>query len=344
MYAPYIFSSLTRIAPLDALPFTAEALPRARWATGDYVVCEIDPHPSGYKHVELTTGRMMPVMRGDLVVGAFGKRRATLEATGTWEKVGDDGVMHVLTGSGLFGLRTSKSPFASKLIHLKYRGHVLLDGQKATMSQFVPDVPDRAFTTPVVLMVGTSMSAGKTTAARVIVRQLKNMGLTVLGAKLAGAGRLRDIQSMADAGADRIFDFVDVGLPSTVHPAGEYQMLLRRLLSMMAGVEADVAVVEIGSSPLEPYNGDVAIEAIRENIRCTVLCANDPYAVYGVMNAFKMYPSFVTGPATNTRAGVELIEKLCGVRALNLLKPESLDELNYILHQELNNFLTAPVA
>jgi len=45
-----------------------------------------------------------------------------------------------------------------------------------------------------------------------------------------------------------------------------------------------------------------------------------------------------------TRAGIELIEKLCGVRALNLLKPESLDQLNYILQHELNTFLTAPLA
>ena len=62
------------------------------------------------------------------------------------------------------------------------------------------------------------------------------------------------------------------------------------------------------------------------------------------MTAFKMYPSFVTGPATNTRAGVELIEKLCGVRALNLLKPESMDALHGILRNELNSFLSAPVA
>jgi hypothetical protein len=343
MYERYIFSSLTRIAPLCELPITVKALPRQQWATGDYVACEVNLHPLGFRHIELPTGRMMEVMRGDLVVGALGKRRATLEATGTWEKVGDDGIMHALTSAGLFGVRTSKAPLASTLIHLKYRGHVLFDKKKATMRQFVSEIPYRPFTTPVVLIVGSSMSAGKTTSARIIVRQLKEMGLKVLGAKLAGAGRYRDIQSMADAGADHVYDFVDVGLPSTICSTDEYQASLRDLLSLMAGAEADVAVIEIGSSPLEPYNGDLAIKSIKANIQCTALCASDPYAVYGVMNAFKMYPSFVTGPATNTRAGIELIEKLCGIHALNLLNPDSQEALCGILQQELEKFLKTTV-
>ena len=34
----------------------------------------------------------------------------------------------------------------------------------------------------------------------------------VIGTKLTGAGRYRDILAMRDAGADYIFDFVDAGL------------------------------------------------------------------------------------------------------------------------------------
>ncbi len=339
----YVFTSLTRIAPLSEAPFDVEPLPRAQWATGDYVVGEIHKTPLGYRDIELTTGRMRQGFQGDLIVGALGLRHATLEATGTWEEVGDDGVMHLLTGAGLLGWLTSKSPFLPELLEMRYRGHVLLGGEKATMQRFVAPVPERPFETPVVLLVGTSMSAGKTTSARVIVRQLKQAGKRVLGAKLTGAGRLRDIQAMADAGADRVFDFVDVGLPSTVHPEDAYRAALRQLLSRMAAVEADVAVVEIGSSPLEPYNGAAAIEAIRHAIHVTVLCASDPYAAFGVMQAFHLYPSLVTGVATNTRAGIELIEKMCGVRALNLLNPRSLPELDDLLLRELESYLAVPV-
>ncbi|MGD8977777.1 MAG: hypothetical protein PVG91_09245, partial [Gammaproteobacteria bacterium] len=70
---------------------------------------------------------------------------------------------------------------------------------------------------------------------------------------------------------------------------------------------------------LEPYNGSVAVEAIRKLTRFTVLCASDPYAVVGVQTAFKQRPDLVAGPAANTDAAIALVEKLAGVQALNLL-------------------------
>lgn len=344
MFARYNFASLTRIAPLAEIPFEIELQPRSSWGAGDYVVCEVSGPRGGYSTIELPTGRMMDVAQGDLIVGALGTRHATLEATGTWEKVDEEGHMHLLTSAGLFGKLTSKSPYSMEFLRLQYRGHVCLDGEKATMRRFVEGVPERTFETPTVLLVGTSMSAGKTTAARIIIRQLKQAGLRVLGAKLAGAGRYRDIQTMSDVGADHVFDFVDVGLPSTVHPPEAYRSILRELLSRMAGVEADVAVIELGASPLEPYNGDIAIEEIRSHIRCTVLCASDPYAVYGVMKAYELRPTIVSGVATNTRAGIELSEKLSGVPALNLLDSESLPRLRQMLEHNLELSLMERIA
>ena len=223
--------------------------------------------------VELCNGRMANLMNKDLLVGALGVRHATLEATGSWEEVGGDGKMHLLTGAGLFGKMTSRSYFIDPLTRLQYLGHVMVDGKKCNMKDYVLKVPPMRFDIPVVLMVGTSMSAGKTTAARIVTFLLKQMGLKVVAAKLAGAGRYKDVISMRDAGAEYIFDFVDVGLPSTICPPEEFRVVLPQLLSRMAASGADIAVVEIGSSPLEPYNGDIAIEAIREQVRCTVLCA-----------------------------------------------------------------------
>jgi hypothetical protein len=210
-----------------------------------------------------------------------------------------------------------------------------LDGKKATMRGYVSSTPERAFKLPVVLLVGTSMSAGKTTSAKVIVRLLREAGLEVIGAKLAGAGRYRDILAMQDAGAEHIFDFVDAGLPSTVVLESEYQHALRNLLSRMAGEGADVVVAEVGASPLEPYNGAVAIREIRQNVRCTVLSASDPYAVTGVTKAFGNRPDLVTGLATSTSAGIELVEKLSGIKALNVLDRGSLPQLRAILRDTL---------
>lgn len=335
MKPKYFFSSLTRISDLPQSRFSVEPLPRRGWGTGDYVVGEVVSPPSGFYRLELTTGRMVEIVEGDLIVGAFGVRYATMEAVGGWQGIGRDRIMETLTGAGLFGKSTSRSVMLPPLPSLLYKGHVVVDGEKAEMRGYVPAVPEQAFELPVVLLVGTSMSAGKTTSARVIVRLLREAGLEVIGAKLTGAGRYRDILAMQDAGAEHIFDFVDAGLPSTVIAESEYRGALRNLLSRIAGVGADVVVAEVGASPLEPYNGATAIEEIGENVRCTVLSASDPYAVSGVIEAFGNRPDLVTGLATSTRAGIELVERLSGISALNVLDRDSMPQLGMILRERL---------
>jgi uncharacterized NAD-dependent epimerase/dehydratase family protein len=190
-------------------------------------------------------------------------------------------------------------------------------------------------TSPVVLLIGTSMSSGKTTSGRVIVHELAQLGLNVAGAKLTGAARYRDMLSWRDAGAANVFDFVDVGLPSTVCPPDEFRGALEQLISKIAATEPDVLVAEAGASPLEPYNGSVAMEMIDTQVKMLVLCASDPYAVMGVQHAFGREPDLVCGPASNTEAAVELVGKLCGVPALNLLRRRSRPALRDILKQKL---------
>lgn len=336
MNRPDFFTSLARISDLEEREFDVEAVDRGRWSTGDYVAAEVRTRAAG-RRIELSTGRNIEVAEGDVLVGALGRREATLEATGSWEKVGPDGRMHVLSGGGILGKMTSRSSEMSPLVAVTYRGHVLVDGRVARMEDWVPEVDGRTWSAPTVLLVGTSMSAGKTTAGRVIIRRLKRRGLRVLGAKLAGAGRWRDILTMRDAGADAIYDFVDAGLPSTVVPAVAYRPALDRLLSMMAAEEPDVGVVEVGASPLEPYNGAVAVEAIRDAIDVTVLCASDPYAVVGVREAWEGAPGpdLVTGIASNTSAGRNLVRELTGIPCLDLRRKRDLPELDAMLEDAL---------
>lgn len=330
----YMFGSLCRIADLADAEFAATPLPRDDWATGDYVVGEVTDILSG-RVVELTNGRMIEVAEGDLVVGAFGIRHATLEATGRWDAIGEDGRMHLLTGAGLLGRCTSLSSVLPPLPTLRYRGHATRPTGKLRMADFVSPSAERSYETPTILIVGSSMSAGKTTAARILIRQLKRLGLEVVGAKITGAGRYRDILTMQDAGADAIFDFVDAGLPSTVCPEPEYRLALTDLLSRMAKAEADVAVVEVGASPLEPYNGAVAVAALERSVRLTLLCASDPYAVLGVVEAYGLRPDLVTGIATNTRAGVELVDRLTGLPALNVRDKAATPDLMKLLEARL---------
>lgn len=332
----YCFLSLTRISDLQQKPFDIKAMPRQHWATGDYVLAEVTRDLSSYEpFLELTNGRMIEAMPGDNIIGALGKRAATLEGVGTWEEIGADLCMNALTSAGLFGKATSISPLSEKPMPIKYLGHATRGNAKLNMQDFVEPVQPQTLEIPVILLVGTSMSAGKTTTGRVVIHELKRWGYTVVGAKLTGAGRYRDVLSFHDAGADHIFDFVDAGLPSTVLDADEYRQRLRQLLSRIGTLKADVLVAEAGASPLEPYNGATAIEELGDNICCKILSASDPYAVVGVQTAFNFQPDLVTGPAANTEAAILLVEKLTGVKALNLMDRASEPKLAELLKKKL---------
>ncbi len=328
------FTTVTRISDIETTPFDVTALPHSEWANGDYVVCEVLGRPGPLYNIERPSGRMCQVFDGDLVVGALGVRAATLEGVGSWADVGEDGAMHALTSAGLLGKATSVSPLLPSLMDLKYKGHVTR-GPKLTMKQFCPDVEVVPFEMPVVLLIGTSMSSGKTASGRVIVHELAEMGLKVAAAKLTGAARFRDMLSWKDAGATEVFDFVDVGLPSTVCPPKDFSGALRQLLSRIAATQADVLVAEAGASPLEPYNGSVAMELLDGQVKMLVLSASDPYAVLGVQHAFSMKPDLVCGPASNTQAAIELVEKLSGVPALNLLRRRARPKLVKMLQSRL---------
>jgi hypothetical protein len=322
-----VFTSVTRAAGLQDRALSVEPLERRLWDTGDFVVGEV---LAAVRGIESPEGRMAAVANGDLVVGALGSRAATLQAVGDWRAIGEDGLMEDMSTAGVFAKCTSISAELGALTTLVYRGHVLVGGEKATMTRWIPDLPAQGLATPAVLIIGTSMEAGKTMAACAIVRRLRARGLRVAGAKLTGVGRYRDILAMRDAGAHVVFDFVDAGLASTICDADEMNRALGVLFALVTESNADVLVAEAGASPLEPYNGEAAVAGIADALRLTVLCASDPYAVVGVEVAFGLAPDFVSGRAASTDAGVALVERLTGIRTLNLLDQASwpvLDEL-----------------
>lgn len=325
--SPLLRGSVTRIAELPDWPFPFERVERAQWRSGDYVVAEVLPRDTLTEQFELPSGRTCTPLAGDLLVGALARRAATLEATGSFEEVGPDGFMHCLTGAGCMGLATSKSRFSKAFLPLRYRGHVMCEGRTSNMRDFVGRGSDTPYTLPTVLLVGTSMSAGKTFAGRVAVRQLKALGHTVVAAKLTGAGRWHDTLSFGDAGADFTFDFIDAGLPTTVVPVEEYRAAMAPLLSRMADTGATAAVVEAGASPLEPYNGGELVRMLGGSVAYTILAASDPYAVVGILGAWEREVDLVTGPAANTLAGVALVHELAGLPALDLLDNHTHDSL-----------------
>jgi hypothetical protein len=311
-----VHGSVARIADLDEREYDVERRPREDWETGDYVLARVTHRPAPDVRMENPVGRRVELMEGETVVGALGTRRATRGFVGDWRDVDEDGVMNVMTGGGVLGKVTSTSPYSPTPIEVGYEGHVVTDGEVERMHDHAVTGDGSGFDTPVVLVLGTSMSAGKTMSGRVITRVLVENGYDVAACKLTGAGTYGDVLSMEVAGAEPVYDFVDAGLPTTVVPEETYRNAVGPVLGRME--EADVVVAEVGASPLEPYNGEAAVEMIEDNVAFTVLCATDPYAVVGIEDAFGHAPDLVAGIATNTTAGVDLVEELTDCSALNL--------------------------
>lgn len=316
-----VYGSLARIADFRNSNFQVIDLDRTVWASGDYVEGEVVGHWSPLYQIEDRSGHIVKVEAGDWIVGALGDRAATLEGVGGWADITPDGRMNTLTSAALMGLYTSFSTLFPNPLKLQYRGHVVRNGRKVCMSDFAMKADTHAFAVPTLLLVGTSMSAGKTTTGRRVCKELDRAGLFVIGAKLTGAGRYRDILSFLKTGAREIYDFVDVGLPSTVVPEHEYRAAIRPLLNHINNRKPDLLVAEAGASPLEPYNGEAVMDELGDNIVCTILCASDPYAVLGVQKAFGLTPDLVAGPATTTSAAVALVKKLTGLQAINVIDP-----------------------
>ena len=85
-----------------------EPLPRSEWATGDYVIGRVLGSGSVPFSIEAPTGRLVEIVPGDLVLGALGRRTATLQLVGDWREVDEgDLTLETLNAAGVLGRITS---------------------------------------------------------------------------------------------------------------------------------------------------------------------------------------------------------------------------------------------
>ncbi len=297
---------------------------------------------STYNQLELPSGRLALVKRGDVIAGALGHRNALFGYSGHLPgKLAPGDRLQVLNTGGVLGLCDSINPDLGAPFEGEVLGTVLAFPFLAERVGVPARVGERPLPAaprldgrgvPVVAIVGSCMNSGKTAAACALVQRLAHAGLTVDAFKATGVSLYRDVLAMEDAGARRTALFTDLGVVSTT--AANAAAITRTLLSDLAAGKPDVIVVELGDGLLGAYGVDaiLADAEIRAAFAVVLLAANDPVAAWGgarlLADRYGLTPLAVTGPASDNLAGTRIIEQTAGVPAINArTQPEELAEL-----------------
>ncbi len=290
-----------------------------------------------YDVMELTSGRMAHVGKGDVIVGALGRRDALRGFVGRVPaavRAGD--TLHLLNLGGVLGEVVSENQDLGHPLRVEVLGMALRDGRGLNIADAaLGEPPAGARTPPIILVSGTCMNAGKTLAACEIIARLTARGYACGGAKLTGVAALRDTLNMSDHGAVATLSFVDFGLPSTAG-MDDVAPVARRLLSWVeteARTELDVVVAEAGDGIIGAYGVESILTdaAFMASVRAHVLCANDLVAAWGGVAWLRergLAVDVIAGPATDNDVGVRYIRDGMGVPAANArVDPETFVDL-----------------
>ena len=300
---------------------------------GVVVVVEVLNNKSTYNTLELVSGRMAKVGKGDIVAGALGHRQALFGYSGhVPESLRPGDVIQMLNIGGVLGICDSINPEKGKpfdcrvlgvALTFPYLGERIGVPARAGFKRLDPAAPLEPRGIPVVALAGSCMEAGKTAAACAVISRMRHRGLTVDAFKATGVSLRRDILAMEDAGARRCAIFTDFGVVSTTRANGP--ALTRAMLTELAAAKPDVLVFELGDGILGTYGVDAILECpdIRLALTGVVLSANDPVAAWGgvklLRERFGIEPCVVTGPCTDNQVGVEIITGQMGVPAFNAI-------------------------
>lgn len=300
---------------------------------GVVVVVEVLTNKSTYNLLELTSGRMAKVRKGDIVVGALGHRKALFGYSGhipPTVKPGD--VIQMLNIGGVLGICDSINPDKGQpfdcrvigvVLRFPYLGERIGVPARVGHRRLDPSAGLETGAVPVVALAGTCMEAGKTAAACAMISRMRHRGLTIDAFKATGVSLRRDILAMEDAGARRSAIFTDFGIVTTTRANGP--ALTRTMLTELAAGKPDVIVFELGDGILGTYGVDAILECpdIRAALSGVALSANDPVAAWGgvklLRERFAIEPCVVTGPATDNQVGVDLITDQLRVPAFNAI-------------------------
>ncbi|HBH26078.1 MAG TPA: hypothetical protein DDX54_01570 [Rhodospirillaceae bacterium] len=307
-------------------------------AMGDVLAAQVLEDKRVYNTLELPCGRLSTLKKGDTIAVALGERMALKGFAGRLPetlKTGD--VIHLLNLGGVAGECTSANTHeVGEPLRIRVLGAIEREGKPLNIAQATLFAPRERLgpCPPLIVVTGTSMDSGKTTAAAAVLKTLTRIGMRLAGAKLTGVGAWRDLYRMKDYGVDAVASFMDCGIASTANMAkGPLAAMARGGLAYLASSGSastpDAIMVEFGDGLLGHY-GVAAILADPEISACVRLhigCASDPVGALGLARecaALGLPLDILAGPVTDNAVGRDFLRAhLPGVTPFNAFTPDT---------------------
>jgi len=328
-------ASVTSRLALDVNAVLGDEIPAV---SGTVIAARVLNAKSTYNTLEDVHGRMVALHPGDVIAGALGHRDALYGHAGRVPDsvaVGDE--LRLLNLGGVIGQTDAPAGTPSGNIEEPFRLEVLgsvlefpyfgrrvgLPAQIARGALPVR-VPHPDGLPPLVALVGTSMDAGKTTAAAALVRALVRRGLTVAAGKMTGVSLRRDILMMQDCGARPVAIFTDFGVVTTNRDNAV--SAAHGLVGHLAESRPDLIVLEMGDGLLGTYGVDALLSdpLLASAIRSVILCAQDPVGAWGALELlrarYQLEADVVSGRVTDGSTGMRFCRETLGLPGWNALR------------------------
>jgi molybdopterin-guanine dinucleotide biosynthesis protein len=212
--------------------------------SGDLVLATV--HELGkHQRIETINGRRALMLPGDEIIVCYGNRYAPDQFEAL---IPDDlGLCNLVAGGGLASREINRHERMLPPTKIQPIGLIGdRDGKPLNSYDYRIETKEEKLPEKVLLVVGTSMNAGKTYTAASLVRGLQQSGHRTAGIKATGTGSGGDLWKMKDLGAEVVMDFTDAGFSSTYKiPDEQIEQGLFTLLKSAKSRKCDYAVVEI---------------------------------------------------------------------------------------------------
>lgn len=291
---------------------------------GDVVAVRALGESITYGNLELPSGRLAKINKGNLIAGVLGSRKALKGFVGSVPaslKPGDR--LSILNMGGVMGICSGHHSSLSSAIEAEYLGTVVDESGVPVNIADVALSPANSLATAaeLVFVGGTCMNSGKTVAATELIKQARAAGLTVCGAKISGVACLRDTLDMQDHGAAATASFLDCGLPSTAG-VEDLAPVAKAVINSLERYSPDVIVVELGDGVVGGYAVDSVLKdaEIRNAISSFVFCASDYAGVVGgaaILKEMGIAIDVIAGSVTDSQMGEDFIRDNFGFEAGN---------------------------